>query len=248
MAQADPLTMKTVQARLNRAREALEADNLTEAHEILGSIKDIPGDDDQREDNIRRLLKDYSDTCIAQKVPPDWGLADQALSMLRSLELATDETETWWQDLKLGEADHFLHNIQIEAAFEVFTQLSTHLKDLKRLTTNAREEIIDQVDFDMLDIVRKRILWYAQSEDWEAARKTIECARNLWPTTDNRKRGAWLEIVSKFLDTAQQNQEKKGEELAAAQQKSIQWRNFTLILAVLYIVAFVVFALRLFYF
>ena len=110
---------KLVTTRLKRAEQALDRDDLREAENFFGSALEVEGEHPDRADTIREVLKNTA-TKVSGREPPEWGLAQQALEMITSLGLQTDETQ-------LFEADFWLKQAKIDQGFEIFDNLSKPL-------------------------------------------------------------------------------------------------------------------------
>ena len=214
-----------IQARLKSARQALEENDLAKAEEYFNRMLAVEGDHPDRTSIIRTTLKEYSDRVTDQQTPPDWRGAQEALEMLTRLKmqtgetLQTEESEGWWRELRLKEADDLLKQSGIEESFQIFVSLVE-----KRYQPDVR----DQLDIRIVDIVRDHIAQCAQRGTWTLADQIVANSQKLWE--NNAKRLVWLRTVSDILKGAETR-------LVQTEQDIRQYRSFLIILSAIFIIS-----------
>jgi hypothetical protein len=212
----DDATVELVQTRLARARQALVADNLSEAESYIKGALGVEGEHPQRATEIRLLLKKYIERVIAVD-PPQLDKAGKALKLFDTFELQNNETHILQQKFELKRADSFLRQENLTEGFKIFTEL------MKNYPQPADQ---DTLKAEISGIVRVNMAQWANDRAWSLLSDIIEPVTRLWPQGELNE---WLQTISKALAavdqaTAQAHQEHEQltQRLKQAQQRAEQ--------------------------
>ncbi len=203
----DP-SVRLLQLHLDEAQKALDIDNLAEAKAQFKKALDVPGSHPEREDNIRRALKQYSQNRANEQQPPRWDLVKEAAQVLATLDLQNDETLAWQWQLQFQEAEFRLNqDDNLEASFGIFTDLIDKTEGFP-----VQSEFKNNIS----DLVRAYVLQRTSQLQWSVLHQSIKRFKKLRITTDELN--DWLEITSQILTATNQIQTKYDEAVDATNQ------------------------------
>ena len=241
---------RLIQAQLRIAQQALSDSDFPKAENALKEALEVKGEHPNREDNIRQLLKSYSDELLDQPFI-EWKQASQAQEMICSFKLENEETKQWWRELKLAETNFLLGQAKPQAGFQI-------LNDLIKITD--REIFQESLDSAIVQMVQQQISTHAKGGNWGSSRELVREAERLWQTYEDRitpNRAAWLETIKLLIDAVEQSKKetlmpipspsltRKDEQVAQAQAQAKQWKSFTLMLSGVFVIAALAYGLLL---
>lgn len=204
------LEIKLVQNRLKMVQQALDEDNFEEAQEKLARALEVPGEHPDRAEQIREMLKAYSDR-ISTQPTPDWNKAHSALNHLDDLELRNDDTCLWQRELSFEQARFLLNEKELDASFEIFKNL---------LNDKTPPSDLDEINVTISNIVRENITQLAEESQLELMSNVINRVQQLLPADDELSR--WLKTISLAVEKASA---KYQEQLEALTQSSSASQN-----------------------
>ena len=233
----DAIEIKQVQTRLKMVQQALDEDNLEEAQEKLTRALEVPGEHPERAEQIRDMLKAYSDR-ISTQTTPEWAKAHSALNHLDVLGLQNDDTCLWQRELSFEQARFLLNEKELDASFEIFKNL---------LNDQTPPSDLDEINVTISNIVRENITQLAEESQLELMSNVINRVQQLMPADDELSR--WLKTISLAVEKASA---KYQEQIEALNQSSSEYQNklkkremLNYILAALLVVAIIAFIVAL---